>query len=178
MRTFTRSDALRDDLTQPALDSEHLAFTIYEALALGSPALLNLTAKTPARLREVTLKLRLQPLRIGADKRMVKCAFAILSTSSTPRALHSVRKINVITYGISELHHDVLDRRRPGLVRLSQELDTLLFDLYTDVHQIHTTIVSKNWGSFKPAELTASNRMFAELFPKMKDSVQMFQVRS
>ncbi|KAJ3556359.1 hypothetical protein NM688_g2073 [Phlebia brevispora] len=174
----TRRDALRDVLAQPALDPEHLAFTIYEAPALGSPALLNLTAKTPARLREVTLKLRLQPLRTGADERMVKCAFAILSTLSTPRALHSVRKINIITYGISELHHDVLDRKRPGLVRLSQELDTLLFGLYTGVHQIHTTIVPKNWGSFKPVELAASNRMLAELFPKMRNSVQMFQVSS
>ncbi|KAJ3520157.1 hypothetical protein NM688_g9202 [Phlebia brevispora] len=174
----TRRDALRDILVQPALDPEHLAFTIYEAPALGSPALLNLAAKTSARLREVTLKLHLKPMTSGADERMVKCTFAILSTLSTPRALHSIRKVNIITYGHLELQPDVLDRKALDFMRLSQELDALLFDLYTGVHKIHTTIMPQRWGSFMPPDLAVSNRMLAELFPKMKNFVQMFEVSS
>ncbi|KAJ3551321.1 hypothetical protein NM688_g4772 [Phlebia brevispora] len=119
-------------------------------LAPASPPLIDLIAKRRARLQETTLQLEFCSLNTESDGgversrthgHMVKAASKILSTLNAPHTAHSVRKINIIIYGIT--HHCSAVVSTTGFFQPFHELDSLLFDLRNSAHQIQTTITPR-----------------------------------
>ncbi|KAJ3552649.1 hypothetical protein NM688_g4040 [Phlebia brevispora] len=172
------TDQLKNLFSLPALDPEHLSFTIVGATSTSSPAPLDLVCKEGARLREISLELRLPPsphyrfdhaAQALGHGGIARCVSKILSTLNVPRNAHSVRKIHITIWGITK-HVD--SATGPKLILPFRELDDTLFKLREGVHAIQTIIAPIEVFPYSPTQVAASKALLAELFPHMKESIQ------